>query len=181
MLDARIDEAHSGWLYNRLLFDCELLTTTVMMRASLIKAVGNFDVTLFNGDDYDYWIRASRVAKISRLSGVGALYRIVPGSVSRKPRETNFELEVIRKAVARWGLLGPDGTETDKAAFDKRLQRLIFNHAYDHLNRGDPQIAYRGFQEALRLKPFDVKLWLFLARAFGKKHAQKVSGRTFSG
>ena len=168
MSDSTIDERYSGWLYNHLLFDCALLTTTVMMRTSVIRAIGDFDVSMFNGDDYDYWIRASRIAKISRLKGVGALYRVVAGSVSRKPQDRNFEFEVIHKALARWGLVGPDGTQTDERAMDVRLNSLVLSHAYDHLRRGDPRIALAGYREVLRHHPAKLTLWISAAQAFVK-------------
>jgi len=75
-----VDAANSGWLYHRLLLDCELLTTTVMLRASMVRRIGGFDLALWNGDDYDYWLRASREGKITKLASVGALYRSAPGS-----------------------------------------------------------------------------------------------------
>lgn len=177
MGDPSLDDPNSGWLYNRLLFDCVLLTTTVMMRSSVVKAVGDFDVTLFNGDDYDYWLRASRIAKIDRLKSIGALYRTVPGSVSRKPQARNFEYEVIRKAIARWGLEGPDGTKTDTHVMGRRLESLVLNHAYDHLLRGDPRVALAGYCEVLRQRPVNPKLWIKAAQAFFKMGASANAAR----
>ena len=168
MRDLSLDDRYSGWLYNRLLFDCALLTTTVMMRSSVVRAIGDFDVSMFNGDDYDYWIRASRIAQISRLKGTGALYRIVPGSVSRKPQAKNFEYEVIQKALTRWGLVGPDGTKTETGAMDRRLDNLILSHSYDHLLRGDPKVALDGYRSVLRHQPTNAKLWVKAAQAFFK-------------
>lgn len=166
--ETALDERYSGWLYNKLLFDCVLLTTTVMMRASVVREIGDFDVTMFNGDDYDYWIRASRVAKISRLKGIGALYRVLPGSVSRKPTVKNFEYDVIRGAVARWGLEGPDGSLTNAVTMQQRLETLVLRHAHDHLLRGDPRLAYSGFLDVLRRDRFNPKLWINVARASAK-------------
>lgn len=166
--DGAVDNGCSGWLYNRLLFDCELLTTTVMLRASTVRSIGEFDVTMFNGDDYDYWIRASRVAQISKLKSIGALYRILPNSIARTPRITNFEYEVIQKALSRWGLTGPDGTTTAPDKMDQRLERLIFNHGYAHLQNGDPQLAFGAFRDILRRHPAKAKLWLYALRAFIK-------------
>lgn len=163
-----LDKTHSGWLYNRLLFDCEMLTTTVMMRASVIREIGDFDASLFNGDDYDYWLRASRIAKISRLKGIGALYRVVPGSVSRKPRETNFEHVVISKAIGRWGLVGPDGTHTSKSLMDARLEQLVLSHGFDHLRGGDPRVALSAYGQTLRRHPLQLSLWVNALKALTK-------------
>jgi len=165
---SQADERYSGWMYNRLLFDCELLTTTVMMRMRVAREIGEFDVTLYNGDDYDYWIRASRLAKVSRLKDIGALYRVVPGSVSRKPQERNFEYEVIQKALSRWGRVGPDGATTDAAAIESRLERLVLSHSHDHLLRGNPKVALAGYWDVVRNHPANAKLWVKLGHALWK-------------
>ena len=163
-----IDVANSGWLYNRLLFDCELLTTTVMLRASMVRQIGGFDLSLFNGDDYDYWLRASRAGKVTKLASVGALYRILAHSVSYKPRDINFEYEVVNRAANRFGLVGPDGTATSPAELQRRLESLELAHAYLHMQRGDPRVAYSSFRSVLARNPAQPRLWLSAARARAK-------------
>lgn len=175
-----VDAKHSGWLYNRLLFECDLLTTTVMLRASVVRIIGNFDITMFNGDDYDYWIRASRVAQISKLKCVGALYRILPTSVSRKLRAPNFEYEVIRKALSRWGPVGPDGTETDAGAINRRLAELAIRHGYAHLHDGDVRLGLAVFLDTLRRNPANPKLWIYAARAIIKASVRLTGARKVS-
>lgn len=166
--DVAIDTTRSGWIYGRLLFDSELLTTTVMIRKSVMDKVGEFDVRLFNGDDYDYWIRLSRVAPISCLDAVGALYRVVPNSVSRRPRETNDEYVVISQAVERFGLAAPHGATVNADAVRRRLDALVFQHGYTHLRRGSPSIALRAFSQNLRRRPWRPKLWVHLIDALFK-------------
>jgi hypothetical protein len=172
-VDDRIDPSVSGWLYPRLLFGSELLTTTVMMRASVIRRMGDFDVRLWNGDDYDYWLRASREGRITKLASIGALYRILPNSVSRRPREINYEYEVVKGAIDRYGLRGPDGTEADAAAVARRLDELQIAHAYGHLLRGDPDLALRTYRTMLTKYPTRPKLWLNAARAALKARSQR--------
>lgn len=160
-----VDEPNSGWLYHRLLMDCELLTTTVMLRGSMVRRMGGFDLNLWNGDDYDFWLRASREAKITRLKSIGALYRILPNSVSRRPRETNYELEVVSRALARWGTTGPDGSTAPADLLSQRLDALELAHAHTHLLRGDPRLAYSGYRRAIGRDPARLKVWINAARA----------------
>ncbi len=166
--DVPIDAARSGWIYGRLLFDSELLTTTVMIRMSVVRQVGEFDLKLFNGDDYDYWIRLSRVAQIACLDAVGALYRVVTNSVSRRPREVNDEHVVIAQAVERFGLTAPDGAPVDPGAMRRRMDGLVFQHGYIHLRRGNPAIALRAFVKNLRHRPWRPKLWVLAIDALLK-------------
>ena len=159
----------SGWIYDRLLFDCELLTTTVMIRSSVARRVGEFDVNLWNGDDYDYWIRLSQAAKISCLAPIGALYRVVEGSVSRRAKPINHELLVIKRAIGRFGLTDPAGTQIDADKISHRLDSLIFKFGYLHLRSGDPAVALSAFLENLQLRPLQPKIWLHVVEAFFRR------------
>jgi glycosyltransferase involved in cell wall biosynthesis len=160
-----VDEPNSGWLYHRLLLESEMLTTTVMIRRSIVQRIGGFDLNLWNGDDYDYWLRLSREGRITRLKSIGALYRILPNSVSRSPKARNFEHEVVSMALQRWGRTGPDGTTCPEDAVRRRLERMELDHAYAHLLRGDAAIAWQGYRNALARHPLQPKLWLNAARA----------------
>lgn len=160
-----VDAANSGWLYNRLLFDCQLLTTTVMLRRSAVEAIGRFDPRFWNGDDYDFWLRASRVGKITKLASVSALYRVVPGSVSRKPKPINYEYEVLRTALGRWGAVGPRGERTELQRIERRIAQLNTAHGYAHLQNGDPKVALSAFLGNVKLEPSNPRLWLNIGRA----------------
>lgn len=157
-----------GWRYNEMLFDCELLTTCVMLRAGTVRQVGLFDTQLWNGDDYDYWLRASRVAPMAKLARPGALYRTLPNSVSRKPRAVNAELDVLNSALARWGATGPDGRVTPPSALQDRIDHLVMSHGWLHLHRGDAGVALSAFRQLLRRNPVRPKLWLHTLRAAAK-------------
>lgn len=160
----------SGWMYTRLLLECHLLTTTVMMRMSMVDEIGGFDVDLFNGDDYDFWLRASRAAKVDKLDGIGAYYRVVQGSVSRKARPVNFERVVVERALKRFGLTDPkSGTALDANVMRDHLDALTLQFAYDHLMAGDPAVAWAGYIEVLGHHPFRIKLWPAAARALAKR------------
>ncbi|RZJ12920.1 MAG: glycosyltransferase family 2 protein [Rubrivivax sp.] len=160
----------SGWMYTRLLLECKLLTTTVMMRTSLVDEIGSFDVGLFNGDDYDFWLRASRVAKVDKLDCIGAYYRVVPGSVSSKARPMNFERVVVQRAVERFGLDDPKGQMTmDPRVMRSHIDDLKVQFGYAHLVAGDPVIAWGNYAEVLRDRPWRLNLWPAAARALVKR------------
>ncbi|MFX8024319.1 hypothetical protein ABTK62_20960, partial [Acinetobacter baumannii] len=68
----------TGWLYPELLLDCVVWTSTVLMQRSLLDEIGDFDSELRIGEDYDLWLRASRVTRIERVAQPLALYRQHP-------------------------------------------------------------------------------------------------------
>ena len=164
----QVNTAMSGWIYSRLLFDSELLTSTVLIRTSVLRRVGEFDQALWNGDDYDFWLRLSQAAQISRLEPAGVLYRVVQGSVSRRARPVNDELVVIERTLARFGLQDPGGPPIDAARVKRRLDGLIFQFGYSHLRQGDPSIAWKSFAQNLRFRPWQPRLWLHALRALIK-------------
>ena len=155
----------SGWLYNRLLFTSALHTITVMARRSLVDAVGPFDTELKRGQDYDYWIRASRHTQIHQLDRAYALYRIHGQGCVRRWPHVNYERVVVEKALQRWGLEGPNGETTPAKAIRKRLAETSFTFGYHHFWEGDPLLALKAFTHAAARRPADIKHWAYLGLA----------------
>ena len=155
----------SGWIYEELLNECKLLTTTVMLRTAVARAEGEFDVNLPVGEDYDYWLRLSQRTRIDRLDCVGALYRVVPGSASRKPYSENYELMVLRRALARFGYASPGGGAVKRGPVARRMNTLRFQHGWSHLHVGDPAIARQAFADCLKYQPWRPALWWHWMRA----------------
>ena len=134
----------SGWIYHRLLLDCVVWTSTVLMRASLARRVGEFDPALARGQDYDYWLRASRLTPIHKLNATLALYRMHGQSVTARPQPVNFE------AV--------------HAALRERRALIHLRFGYAHLERGDAAVGARAFLRCIRHRPLWISGWAGLAR-----------------
>jgi glycosyltransferase involved in cell wall biosynthesis len=165
------DPQLTGWIYHLLLQDCHLLTSTVMMRRTLLDHIGLFDLDFWNGDDYDMWLRAAHEAKVVKLASVGTIYRILPGSVSRKPVARNYELEVIQTALKRFGAAGPGGQRLPEAVLQERLRRLEAQHAFTHLNIGDARLACDIYRRLLAREPWRLSYWVRGAQALVKARA----------
>jgi len=160
-----LDDANSGWLYNKLLLDCVVHTTTVLLRADVAARVGQFDASLRRGQDYDYWLRVSRLTPIHKLRNVFSLYRIHGESISFAPHRLNYAYLVIRRAIDRWGPIGPDGTVTDRRTLNHILARHWFDFGYVHRESGDLRLACHAFWQCIRYRPFWRAAWLSLARS----------------
>jgi glycosyltransferase involved in cell wall biosynthesis len=172
-----MDPSQSGWIYSRLLLDCVLNTSTVLIRSAIVRKVGDFDQSLRNGQDYDLWLRISRIAEIHKLVAPLAVYRHHGGNSTHHPKPTNYAYVVVTRALARWGPHGPDGREPDRAALRRRLAALCFDFAYKHYWKGDPALARQSLIQCLRHRPFWLRAWLYLAvsfisrRLFTSRHA----------
>ena len=163
-----IDQAQSGWVYTLLLFDSIIHTITVLVRKTVVQQVGIFDAFLRNGQDYDYWIRTSRITEIHKLSAPFAVYRLHGENNTTKPKTVNYEYKVVKRAVDRWGLNGPDGSAADPQLLRQRMAKLCFNFGYLHYWKGDKTIAHQSFKECLRYWPFAIKGWIYAGLSFAK-------------
>ncbi|RVU49828.1 glycosyltransferase family 2 protein [Rubrivivax rivuli] len=164
--------ARSGRIFGDLLLDCRLLTTTVMLRSSIARAEGEFDINLPVGEDYDYWLRLALRTNIDRLNFDGALYRVVPGSASRRPHGVNHELLVLQRALERFRIQQSDHPPLPLEDLQRRLYSLHFQHGWAHLQGGDPAIARQAFAACLRQRPFRLPLWLHWGRAWLRSLSQ---------
>ena len=155
-----VDPKFAGWVYCALLLDCEVWTSTVVMRRELARSVGDFDAKLRRGQDYDYWLRASRLTKIDRLDAPLALYRMQVEH-DRKFPDTNWELKVIRHALEQWGAAGPDGQALSGAQVRARLWELNYRFGYLQYRGGRYALARAAFAAALRERPTHLKTLLY--------------------
>jgi len=158
-----IDPEFSGWIYHRLLMDCVVHTSTIMMRRTVAREIGFFDTDLVTGEDYDYWLRASHHCEMHKLAATYSSYRSTPGGLTSMPPKKNNEYEVITRAIKRWGLASPDGNTVPKAAIEQRLANLAFGFGYTHYHRGSARIARNAFLSTLRHDPLRWKALAYLA------------------
>ena len=143
----------SGWIYCELLLDCVVWTSTVLIRRELCERIGGFDEALRRGQDYDYWLRASRLTRVDQLDAPLAVYRMGEAGMAAKAPDTNWELTVIRRALDQWGRTAPDGSTVPRSRVRNRLGRLNYNFGYRQFSTGRYGVARRAFVAAIRQRP----------------------------
>ena len=154
----------SGWLYHRILTDFLVWTSTVMVRRSVIDEAGPLDPALRRGQDFDYWIRISRLTPMHQLDAVFAAYRLHGQGTTVSCPSRNYAVEIIERAVARWGLTGPDGTQVDRRLYHRHLAGLWRGYGGKQLRAGVPKGAIASSLRALRHEPMAARSWyLFFA------------------
>ncbi|MFB9243754.1 glycosyltransferase [Massilia antarctica] len=154
----------TGWIYPQLLLDCVVWTSTVLMRRTLLAELNGFDTSLRLGEDYDLWLRASRVTPIHRVARPYALYRIHPASITKATPAENYRARVIGQALGRWGLASPDGRTGDAAAVRRMLAKSWSDFAGAHLQARNLGQARRAGWTALRTDPTHVPAWKVLVK-----------------
>ena len=107
-----IDDPHSNksfrapgwfaeWHESERLLVCDTIgTLTVMTRTELVRQVGGFREGLFGTEDWDLWIRVSKLAEIFKLKTELACYRIHSSGISQSVPEHFQELEKVYNSHA---------------------------------------------------------------------------------
>jgi glycosyltransferase involved in cell wall biosynthesis len=155
----------SGWIYPQLLLDCVVWTSTVLVKRTLLAETGAFDPTLRVGEDYDLWLRASRLTPIVRVARPFALYRMHSNSITRSLPTDNYRATVINRALAQWGLGSPDGTCGDSAAIRQTLAKSWSDFASAHLGAGNLGLARRSAWQALRADVAHLPAWKVMVKS----------------
>ena len=174
--DWAVQAAGRGWVYPDILLDPIVHIIATVVRRSVVQAIGNFDINLRTGEDYDFFIRAARHCRFGRVNQVVARYRQHTASITRVPQPASNEYLVVTRAMQRYGTQGPGGRSLEAPRLARRLQRLCFDHALQHLHAGDPRIAASGFRAAIRHDPLRAKAWLFAAVASVKARLRAAAG-----
>jgi glycosyltransferase involved in cell wall biosynthesis len=154
-----------GWIYHEMLLQSCVLTSTALVERSLAEAIGDWDEALPYGEDWDWWLRAARLSPFAYLAAPLVAYRQHLSQGSRQPRAENWSEIVLQRAIARWGMRGPDGRTPDPRAFRQRRARDWQGHGALHLQAGSRAIGARSLWRAIRLDPSNRGSWQLLARA----------------
>lgn len=155
----------SGWIYPELLRDCVVWTSTTLLHRSVLDEVGLFDPSLRIGEDYDLWLRVSRVTPILRVPRPLALYRMHPVSLTKSAPRENYKGLVVANALRRWGYLSPDGTRARRRDVWKGLSRSWCDFADAQWKVGCSARALRAAAKGIALDPLQSLGWLVLGRS----------------
>lgn len=159
-------ESGEGWMYTELLLlGCTVWTSTVLADRMLLAEAGGFDTGLEVGEDYDLWLRLSRLTPFVRAERPLALYRQHPDSLTRRPPTLNYEGRVLAQALTRWGLTGPDGRHANARAVQTSLARTWHDFGAAQTARGAARMGVMGACRALRADWRYRPAWKLAARS----------------
>ena len=162
----------SGWLYTRLLDGLLVGMNTAVVRRPVYEAIGGFNEAMRQGEDYDFWLKTSRVAEMHSLNGSVALYRIHGASAMHRLSAENHLINLLKAAAMRWGLNTLADQKLAPKSLDERLARVYFNHAYAHYWHGDRIIARAAFWNALRRGHRPLRCLAYIVLSYWTGHAK---------
>lgn len=143
------DPERSGWLYARLLKGLLVGMNTAVIRRSVYHAIGGFNESMRQSEDYDFWLKSSRLSEMHSLNEPVALYRIHEASAMHKLSDENHLANLINVATLRWSTNLRKGDEITPYELNRRLGEAHFMHGYAHYWNGEKLIARKSFTEAL--------------------------------
>lgn len=158
----------SGWIYDQLLLDCWVWTSTVLVKRELLQQLGGFDPALRLGEDYDLWLRISRHTPILRVPQALALYRDHPHSITKRPPDINYQALVVTRAIERWGYRAVQGEDADPKAVARAMARCWNYFAAAHLQSRNTRQALKAGREALRWRIINWTTWKLLLKAMAR-------------
>ncbi len=151
-----IDSEFSGWIYHQMLLDSWVLTSTALARSSVIVASGGFDESLPFSEDWDLWLRLSRVSQFLKLREVTTLYRQHPSQGSRVIRAIDYRTRLLENASRQWGLCSQDGRCVTPKQFNRQLASYCAGFGLGHLKDeagANRLIAAKSFLKAWSIYP----------------------------
>ena len=158
-----IDGDFSGWIYHQMLLDSWVLTSTALARSSVIVASGGFDETLPFSEDWDFWLRISRVSQLIKLRGATTLYRQHPQQGSRVTRPIDYRTRLLEDAARKWGLCSPDGRCIGTKQFRRQLAMYCASFGLGHLRGGRGSSRKTAAKSLLKAWSIDCFYWRSLA------------------
>jgi glycosyltransferase involved in cell wall biosynthesis len=148
-INSEVDFSRSGWIYCKLLLGLLVGMNTAMIRRNVLLNIGGFNESMSHGEDYDFWLRCSRVTLMYSLNHELALYRVHDSSAMHRLSEINHLDILLNAAQLRWGLSNVDESIIQKGEFNRRLGEVNFMFAYSHFWHGDIKSAQRGFKTSM--------------------------------
>lgn len=157
-----LDQEFSGWIYHQLLLDCWVLTSTALIRKEVFDRCGAFDESLPYSEDWDLWLRVSRVYPYQKLQNSTTLYRQHVQQGNKKVRSIDYRTVLLTEAVKKWGLCSPDNRCLDKERFYRQLADYHAAFGLHHLQFGEKGTGLRSFYKAWKANPFKLKFLAYL-------------------
>lgn len=86
------EKERSGWLLSDLLKNNFIITSTVMIRRSILESTGGFleDPLVRAIEDYDLWLRVAAAAKVTFIDNLLAVYQDQPASIRSEQSTTAY-------------------------------------------------------------------------------------------
>jgi glycosyltransferase involved in cell wall biosynthesis len=138
-----------------------IMPVTLMIRRTILEQLNGYDETL-SYEDFDFWVRSSRICKYGYIPQVLSYQRILRNSYSTKFIIKNSPLIKSAVKVCQKAFLLNE-TESENKALVKRLRRLLLRCAFtENFNEGKVVISLLHKTNGNNWKTLIGKIFIFL-------------------
>jgi glycosyltransferase involved in cell wall biosynthesis len=145
---------YDGHITAQLLIDNFVPFPSVVVRASVLHAMGGFDERLTMSIDYDLWLRISTRYRFVYVPEVLAHYRIWPGQMSHR---TGERLDNFFRLLQRFVADHPHAAS--RLDVDRAYGHVHVTRGDWHASEGRRSAAWADYRCALLLDPLSVRTW----------------------
>lgn len=151
--------ARSGYVFNEVIQDYFILTSSAMIRRSCLDETGLFDESLEMTEDRDLWLRIGYRWKIVVVHKPLVIKRNRPGSLSSNPTlAAASRVKVFEKALQRF----PDLSSRSRQLLRTQMAADFWDLGYHHFNQLSLKEARKNFLCSLENNWRSAKAWVFL-------------------
>lgn len=154
------EQVREGLIFDDLLEECAIATSTVLARRSLLDRVGGFNESLETFEAYDLWLRLAWAARVAFIPAPLVLRRRHPAALEERRAISCLE-DAIRSLLAadtRFPL-----TTRQRARLRRSIAKYRTRLGSALIARGSTGDGRRELLRALRAGPLDRAAWLALA------------------
>lgn len=159
------DPLFTGWVFHQFMRDCWALTSATNIRLDAFRAVGGFDETRSYAEDWDLWLRLSRVTQFVKVCAPAVLYRQHNEQGSRVARPVDHRTALLLEVARTHGLASRDGRAITPQDFNSLIARYQMEFGRHHLQFGQRRLAATALLKAWLRVPqqFRYLAWALVA------------------
>lgn len=163
------EQVREGLIFDDLLEECAIATSTVLARRPLLDRVGGFNESLETFEAYDLWLRLAWSARAAFIPAPLVLRRRHPAALEERRAIACLE-DAIRSLLAadtRYPL-----TTRQRARLRKSIAKYRTRLGSALIARGSTGDGRRELLRALRARPLERTAWLALAGSWRGESAR---------
>lgn len=149
---------HRGRVFEKLLLDSFITTSSVVIKKQVLNAIGMFDERFLVSQDFDLYLRIAERYNINFVDRPLFKYRLNSDSLSSKKRRVMLE-EAIKITVFYRDKIGSENTDL-ASKLDRAIAKYMFYIAIWSLDHAKRRDAIREYFECIKTMSFDWKIAL---------------------
>lgn len=149
-----------GNVFLEFLYSCFIFSPTVMVKKKFLGKTDGFDKTLESSQDWDMWLRLSKICNFDFVDSILANYYI----------HTNHRISVDVQAKVEGKKCFIDKHFRDLSKYPAALSRQFMALAKNYFLYGNASEARKYMLRAVKLKPFDLSFHVHLALSYISPH-----------